>query len=92
MVDTEWHTVVFHAKIKSGQFGKTITNTAEVTGEGISIQTPTTDVFVGPEKRADKPVINPIKDTDKEITGTGTSRQNYCQKSNTNNRAYENIT
>ncbi|MBH0356860.1 LPXTG cell wall anchor domain-containing protein [Bacillus toyonensis] len=39
MVDTEWHTVVFHAKIKSGQFGKTITNTAEVTGEGISTQT-----------------------------------------------------
>ncbi|MES9701282.1 isopeptide-forming domain-containing fimbrial protein [Bacillus sp. JJ927] len=72
VTDTEWHTVVFHAKIKSGQFGKTITNTAEVTGEGISIQTPKTDVSVGPEKPADKPVIDPIKDTDKEITGTGT--------------------
>ncbi|MBC2682613.1 isopeptide-forming domain-containing fimbrial protein [Bacillus toyonensis] len=72
VTDTEWHTVVFHAKIKLGQFGKTITNTAEVTGEGISRQTPKTDVFVGPEKLADKPVINPIKDTDKEITGTGT--------------------
>ncbi|OFD77163.1 hypothetical protein BWGOE8_32750 [Bacillus mycoides] len=72
VTDTEWHTVVFHAKIKSGQFGKTITNTAEVTGEGISIQTPKTDVSVGPEKPADKPVIDPIKDTDKEITGKGT--------------------
>ncbi|MDO8160777.1 LPXTG cell wall anchor domain-containing protein [Bacillus toyonensis] len=72
VTDTEWHTVVFHAKIKLGQFGKTITNTAEVTGEGISRQTPKTDVSVGPEKLADKPVIDPIKDTDKEITGTGT--------------------
>ncbi|MGG2014611.1 isopeptide-forming domain-containing fimbrial protein [Bacillus sp. S10(2024)] len=72
VTDTEWHTVVFHAKIKSGQFGKTITNTAEVTGEGISIQTPKTDVSVDPEKTANKPAINPIKDTDREITGTGT--------------------
>ncbi|MBJ8077545.1 isopeptide-forming domain-containing fimbrial protein, partial [Bacillus cereus group sp. N12] len=72
VTDTKWHTVVFHAKIKLGQFGKTITNTAEVTGEGISRQTPKTDVSVGLEKLADKPVIDPIKDTDKEITGTGT--------------------
>ncbi|MED1093954.1 isopeptide-forming domain-containing fimbrial protein [Bacillus paramycoides] len=72
VTDTEWHTVVFHTKIKLGQFGKTITNTAEVTGEGISIQTPKTDVSVGPEKPADKTVIDSIKDTDKEITGTGT--------------------
>ncbi|SDZ13039.1 isopeptide-forming domain-containing fimbrial protein [Bacillus sp. 166amftsu] len=83
VTDTEWHTVVFHAKIKSGQFGKTITNTAEVTGEGISIQTPKTDVSVDPEKPADKPAIDPIKDTDKEITGTGTPGDEIIVKSPT---------
>ncbi|WP_177206888.1 isopeptide-forming domain-containing fimbrial protein [Bacillus sp. 491mf] len=83
VTDTEWHTVVFHAKIKSGQFGKTITNTAEVTGEGISIQTPKTDVSVDPEKTDDKPAIDPIKDTDKEITGTGTPGDEIIVKDST---------
>ncbi|GIN69182.1 hypothetical protein ABD67_00735 [Bacillus sonorensis] len=33
--DTEWHTVTFEAKVKSGQSGKDIVNTANVTGDNI---------------------------------------------------------
>ncbi|WP_307893403.1 isopeptide-forming domain-containing fimbrial protein [Bacillus swezeyi] len=33
--DTEWHTVTFEAKVKSGQAGKDIVNTANVTGDNI---------------------------------------------------------
>ncbi|WP_256416318.1 isopeptide-forming domain-containing fimbrial protein, partial [Bacillus cereus] len=46
VTDTEWHTVVFHAKIKSGQSGKTITNTGDVTGEGVPPQHPKVDTPV----------------------------------------------
>ncbi|QIW78814.1 isopeptide-forming domain-containing fimbrial protein [Bacillus tequilensis] len=34
--DTEWHTVTFQAKVKSGQSGKDIVNTASVTGDNIN--------------------------------------------------------
>ncbi|WP_424161438.1 isopeptide-forming domain-containing fimbrial protein [Bacillus amyloliquefaciens] len=34
--DTEWHNVTFQAKVKSGQSGKDIVNTASVTGDNIN--------------------------------------------------------
>uniref|UniRef100_UPI0035AB7E23 SpaA isopeptide-forming pilin-related protein n=1 Tax=Bacillus bingmayongensis TaxID=1150157 RepID=UPI0035AB7E23 len=46
ITDTEWHTVVFHAKVKDGQAGKNIQNTANVTGDGITPQEPTTEITV----------------------------------------------
>ncbi|BCC49757.1 TPA: isopeptide-forming domain-containing fimbrial protein [Bacillus cereus] len=38
--DTEWHTVVFHVKVKTNQAGKEIVNKAKVTGENIRPQEP----------------------------------------------------
>ncbi len=38
--DTEWHTVVFHVKVKTNQAGKEIVNKAKVTGENITPQEP----------------------------------------------------
>ncbi|ATH94170.1 cell surface protein [Bacillus glycinifermentans] len=35
VTDTEWHTVTFEAKVKSGQSGKDIVNTANVDGDNI---------------------------------------------------------
>ncbi|PEQ65029.1 isopeptide-forming domain-containing fimbrial protein [Bacillus cereus] len=46
VTDTEWHTVVFHAKIKEGQAGKTITNTADVRGDNVPPQEPTAKIPV----------------------------------------------
>ncbi|PAC95372.1 hypothetical protein CHH86_20020, partial [Bacillus paralicheniformis] len=36
VTDTEWHTVTFQAKVKSGQSGKDIVNTANVNGDNIN--------------------------------------------------------
>ncbi|MFP7490989.1 isopeptide-forming domain-containing fimbrial protein [Bacillus paralicheniformis] len=36
VTDTEWHTVTFQAKVKSGQSGKDIVNTANVDGDNIN--------------------------------------------------------
>ncbi|HDR7738503.1 TPA: cadherin-like domain-containing protein, partial [Bacillus thuringiensis] len=46
ITDTEWHSVTFHAKVKADQAGKTIQNTATVTGDVVSPQEPTTTVEV----------------------------------------------
>ncbi|KXO04344.1 hypothetical protein AYK81_24490 [Bacillus thuringiensis] len=48
ITNTEWHTVVFHAKVKAGQEGKAIQNTAKVSGEEIPPQEPTTEIKVQP--------------------------------------------
>ncbi|PFV82859.1 hypothetical protein COL05_09155 [Bacillus sp. AFS059628] len=48
ITDTEWHTVVFHAKVKAGQEGTAIQNTAKVTGENVPPQEPTTEIKVQP--------------------------------------------
>ncbi|WP_420685934.1 isopeptide-forming domain-containing fimbrial protein [Bacillus cereus] len=48
ITDTEWHTVVFHAKVKAGQAGQDIQNTAKVTGENVPPQEPSTTVEVYP--------------------------------------------
>ncbi|OPD52621.1 isopeptide-forming domain-containing fimbrial protein, partial [Bacillus anthracis] len=48
ITDTEWHTVVFHAKVKAGQAGQDIQNTAKVIGENVPPQEPSTTVEVYP--------------------------------------------
>ncbi|OTY36781.1 hypothetical protein BK742_24125, partial [Bacillus thuringiensis serovar pingluonsis] len=48
ITDTEWHTVVFHAKVKAGNEGTAIQNTATVTGDDITPQEPTTEIKVQP--------------------------------------------
>ncbi|MED0971554.1 isopeptide-forming domain-containing fimbrial protein [Bacillus paramycoides] len=50
ITDTEWHTVVFHAKVKAGQAGKEIQNTAKVTGDNVPPQEPSTKVPVNPKE------------------------------------------
>ncbi|PEA55619.1 hypothetical protein CON64_06785 [Bacillus pseudomycoides] len=49
VTDTNWHTVVFHAKVKPGQAGKNIINTGDVTGDNVPPQNPKTDTPVYPK-------------------------------------------
>ncbi|WP_342494493.1 isopeptide-forming domain-containing fimbrial protein [Bacillus sp. FSL M7-0307] len=46
--DTDWHTVTFEAKVAKGQSGKSIQNTAKVTGENTPPDEPTTDTNIDP--------------------------------------------
>nr|WP_282067572.1 isopeptide-forming domain-containing fimbrial protein [Bacillus pumilus] len=46
--DTDWHTVTFEAKITKGQAGKTIQNTAKITGDNTPPDEPTTDTKIVP--------------------------------------------
>ncbi|MEC1486441.1 isopeptide-forming domain-containing fimbrial protein [Bacillus haynesii] len=49
VTDTEWHTVTFEVKVKSGQSGKDIVNTANVTGDNIDDpDKPSTEVKIYP--------------------------------------------
>ncbi|MFB5269848.1 isopeptide-forming domain-containing fimbrial protein, partial [Paenibacillus enshidis] len=48
VTDTDWHTVVFQAKLIAGQNGQTISNTAEVTGDNLNNpDQPSEDIVVG---------------------------------------------
>ena len=46
--DTDWHTVTFEAKVAKGQSGKSIQNTAKVTGENTPPDEPTTETNIDP--------------------------------------------
>ncbi|PRO40500.1 isopeptide-forming domain-containing fimbrial protein [Bacillus sp. LLTC93] len=46
--DTKWHTVTFEAKVTKGQSGKSIQNTAKVTGENTPPDEPTTETKIDP--------------------------------------------
>ncbi|WP_081106423.1 isopeptide-forming domain-containing fimbrial protein [Bacillus pumilus] len=46
--DTDWHTVTFEAKVAKGQLGKSIQNTAKVTGENTPPDEPTTEINIDP--------------------------------------------
>ncbi|MGG1696752.1 isopeptide-forming domain-containing fimbrial protein [Bacillus zhangzhouensis] len=46
--DTDWHTVTFEAKVSKGQAGKTIQNTAKVTGDNTPPEEPTTETKIDP--------------------------------------------
>lgn len=59
--DMNWHTLEFQVVIQSGQGGRTIQNTALVTGDNIGQPgTPTEKVVVEPEPPVDPPVDPPI--------------------------------
>ncbi|MFB5762360.1 isopeptide-forming domain-containing fimbrial protein [Paenibacillus medicaginis] len=48
VTDTDWHTVVFQAKLIAGQNGQTIRNTAEVTGDNLNNpDQPSEDIVIG---------------------------------------------
>ncbi|MFB5762359.1 isopeptide-forming domain-containing fimbrial protein [Paenibacillus medicaginis] len=48
VTNTDWHTVVFQAKLIAGQNGQTIRNTAEVTGDNLNNpDQPSEDIVVG---------------------------------------------
>ncbi|WP_400194524.1 isopeptide-forming domain-containing fimbrial protein [Lysinibacillus telephonicus] len=52
VTDTEWHSVTFEAKVLTGQFGKTLTNTAVVDGDNIDKpNNPTTEVQIENEPK-----------------------------------------
>ncbi|MFA3776372.1 isopeptide-forming domain-containing fimbrial protein [Bacillus safensis] len=46
--DTDWHTVTFEAKVAKGQSGKSIQNTAKVTGENTPPEEPSTETKIDP--------------------------------------------
>ncbi|MCA6608937.1 isopeptide-forming domain-containing fimbrial protein [Bacillus safensis] len=46
--DTDWHTVTFEAKVAKGQSGKSIQNTAKVTGDNTPPDEPTTETKIDP--------------------------------------------
>ncbi|MGG5180629.1 isopeptide-forming domain-containing fimbrial protein [Bacillus sp. MM09(2025)] len=46
--DTDWHTVTFEAKVAKGQSGKSIQNTAKVTGDNTPPDEPTTETNIAP--------------------------------------------
>ncbi|WP_282069066.1 isopeptide-forming domain-containing fimbrial protein [Bacillus pumilus] len=68
VIDTEWHTVTFEAKVKAGQAGKNIVNTASISGDNTDKpDKPSHEVKVTPKD----PVLNSEKtvknlDSDKE--------------------------
>ncbi|MDO8223844.1 isopeptide-forming domain-containing fimbrial protein [Bacillus cabrialesii] len=68
VTDTEWHTVTFEAKIKAGQAGKNIVNTASISGDNTDKpDTPSQEVKVSPKDpalKSEKSVKN--LDSDKE--------------------------
>nr|WP_161782225.1 Ig-like domain-containing protein [Paenibacillus ehimensis] len=48
IADTNWHTIVFQAEVKSGQAGQTIRNTGKVTGDNLNDSgQPTEDIIIG---------------------------------------------
>ena len=49
VTDTEWHTVVFHVKVKAGQSEKTIVNTATSNGDNVDPEDSTTTIVVEPK-------------------------------------------
>ncbi|MFN2746390.1 isopeptide-forming domain-containing fimbrial protein [Bacillus sp. z60-10] len=50
VTDTEWHTVTFEAKVKSGQAGKTIKNTGTITGDNTNPPDPHNEIVVDPRE------------------------------------------
>ncbi|MDR4996989.1 isopeptide-forming domain-containing fimbrial protein [Bacillus altitudinis] len=46
--DTDWHTITFEAKVAKGQSGKSIQNTAKVTGDNTPPDEPTTETNIDP--------------------------------------------
>ncbi|MDX6158705.1 isopeptide-forming domain-containing fimbrial protein, partial [Bacillus subtilis] len=73
VTDTEWHTVTFEAKVKSGQADKNIVNTASISGDNTDKpDTPSQEVKVSPKDpflKSEKSVKNLDSDKDKYEAG-----------------------
>ncbi|MEC1679417.1 isopeptide-forming domain-containing fimbrial protein [Bacillus mojavensis] len=68
--DTEWHTVTFEAKIKAGQAGRNIVNTASVSGDNTDKpDTPSQEVKVSPK--------DPILKSEKSVKNLDSDKGKY---------------
>ncbi|QUF65401.1 isopeptide-forming domain-containing fimbrial protein [Bacillus atrophaeus] len=70
VTDTEWHTVTFEAKVKAGQSGQKIVNTASVTGDNVDKpDTPSHEVKVYPK--------NPVLESEKTAKNLESDKDKY---------------
>ncbi|UQZ62020.1 cell surface protein [Bacillus subtilis] len=70
VTDTEWHTVTFEAKVKSGQRDQKIVNTASVTGDNVDKpDTPSHEVKVYPK--------NPVLESEKTAKNLDSDKEKY---------------
>lgn len=80
VTDTEWHTVTFEAKVKAGQAGETIQNTASVTGSNLDTpDTPKNEVEVYPKN----PVLESKKTASIQAKAEGNKDENQTQVGDT---------
>ncbi|KJJ40191.1 hypothetical protein UM89_21465, partial [Bacillus subtilis] len=70
VIDTEWHTVTFEAKVKSGQAGKNIVNTASISGDNTDKpDTPSQEVKVSPK--------DPVLKSEKSVKNLDSDKEKY---------------
>ncbi|MGQ9005897.1 isopeptide-forming domain-containing fimbrial protein [Bacillus subtilis] len=70
VTDTEWHTVTFEAKIKAGQAGKNIVNTASISGDNTDKpDTPSQEVKVSPK--------DPVLKSEKSVKNLDSDKEKY---------------
>ncbi|MFB4366857.1 isopeptide-forming domain-containing fimbrial protein [Bacillus sp. LR_6] len=80
VTDTEWHTVTFEAKVKAGQAGETIQNTASVTGSNVDTpDTPKNEVEVYPRN----PALESKKTASIQAKAEGNKEENQTQVGDT---------
>ncbi|KJJ41086.1 hypothetical protein UM89_15860 [Bacillus subtilis] len=70
VTDTKWHSVTFEAKVKSGQAGKDIVNTANISSDNIKTpDKPSHEVKVYPR--------NPVLESEKTVKNLDTDKKKY---------------
>ncbi|NUI23861.1 isopeptide-forming domain-containing fimbrial protein [Bacillus amyloliquefaciens] len=70
VTDTEWHTVTFEAKLKAGQAGKNIVNTASISGDNTDKpDTPSQEVKVSPK--------DPVLKSEKSVKNLDSDKEKY---------------
>ncbi|MGD2406891.1 isopeptide-forming domain-containing fimbrial protein [Bacillus subtilis] len=70
VTDTEWHTVTFEAKVKAGQAGKNIVNTASISGDNTDKpDTPSQEVKVSPK--------DPVLKSEKSVKNLDSDKGKY---------------
>ncbi len=80
VTDTEWHTVTFEAKVKAGQAGETIQNTANVTGSNLETpDKPNHEVAIYPRN----PVLESKKTANIQAKAEGNKEENQTQVGDT---------
>ncbi|MFK8884448.1 isopeptide-forming domain-containing fimbrial protein [Bacillus velezensis] len=80
VTDTEWHTVTFEAKVKAGQAGETIQNTANVTGGNLETpDKPKNEVEVYPRN----PALESKKTASIQAKAEGNKEENQTQVGDT---------